>query len=138
MSVRRGTIRHVARKQQINDFSGLRYGNITPTDIDGLIEYRGKYWIFIEVKYMDTILPFGQRLALERMVVDTSMGGKCSVAIVAEHNMHDVKKSVLVAGCNVREYYYGRSGRASKWQYPKQPMTVHRLIDRFFEVSSKA
>jgi len=38
----RGKIEHRDRARQIRDFSNLRYGNITPTDIDGLIEYQNK------------------------------------------------------------------------------------------------
>jgi hypothetical protein len=43
----RGVIQNVGRKQQINDFSELRFGNITPTDMDGCIEYKDKAYIFI-------------------------------------------------------------------------------------------
>jgi hypothetical protein len=46
-------IQNVGRKQQINDFSELRFGNITPTDMDGCIECKDKAYIFIEIKYMN-------------------------------------------------------------------------------------
>ena len=38
----RGATTYKERAKQGRDFTGLRYGNITPTDIDGLIEYHGK------------------------------------------------------------------------------------------------
>lgn len=129
----RGVIVNVARKQQINDFSGLRYGNITPTDVDGVIEYRNRGWIFLEIKYMDAQLPFGQRLALERMVRDTSMNGKRSIAVIAEHDIHDVGRSIPVADCPVREHYHYR---VKKWIPPKQPINVRTLIDLFLDITS--
>ncbi len=42
---------------QFNDFSGLRYGSIYPTDIDGLIEIQDKLFIFIELKYQEAKVP---------------------------------------------------------------------------------
>ena len=42
----RGVIQNRDRKKQIIDFSGLKYGKITPTDIDGLIEYKDKAMMF--------------------------------------------------------------------------------------------
>lgn len=127
----RGVIRYIERAQQINDFSGLRYGNITPTDIDGLIEYRNKAYIFFEIKYMEAELPFGQRLAMERMVCDTSAKGKRSIALIAEHGVHDVNKSVPVAQCQVREYYHCKFRR---WMPPKNLITVRELVDLFVEL----
>jgi beta-xylosidase len=102
----RGVIQNIGRKQQINDFSELRFGNITPTDMDGVIEYKDKAYIFIEIKYLNKELPWGQRLFLERMVNDISETGKQAVAIVIEHNIHDISHSVPVADCKVREIYH--------------------------------
>ena len=39
------------------DFTGLRWGKITPTDIDGFVEIRDKAYVFIEVKYSNTFAP---------------------------------------------------------------------------------
>ncbi len=83
----------------------LLYGKITPTDIDGLIEYRDKAYILLEVKYRDVELPHGQRLAIERIVKDTAKAGKKSIAIVAEHDVGDTNQQVDVADCIVREIY---------------------------------
>lgn len=64
----RGKIRNKDYASTIRDFSGLRFGNITPTDIDGYIEYKDKAFIFIESKYNESKLPYGQELALVRLV----------------------------------------------------------------------
>jgi hypothetical protein len=61
-------IKNRAHMSQIKDFSGLRFGKITPTDIDGFIDFGGKLFVFIEAKYGEAQLSFGQRLALERLV----------------------------------------------------------------------
>jgi hypothetical protein len=126
----RGVIENVKRKQQINDFSGLLYGKITPTDTDGLIEYKNKAWVLIEVKYLENELPFGQRLAFERFINDVSHK-KQAIAIVAEHEIHDTDESIDVAECSVRECYW--SGRM-QWKKPSEFINVKQTIDRFIEL----
>lgn len=73
--------------RQIKDYSGLRYGNITPTDIDGFIEYHNKKFVFIEYKKMDQNIPQrGQELAFQRLVDLINDSGKDAIYIVAEHD----------------------------------------------------
>ena len=127
----RGVIQNTARKQQIIDFRDLRYGNITPTDTDAEIEYHDKAWIWIEYKYMDAELPYGQRLALERKVKDAEKAGKEAIAIVAEHFVHDVNQSVQGDICMVREICYKQGYR---WRPPNYHCTVKQLTDRFIEM----
>ena len=45
----RGVITNRARARQIRDFSGLQIGTITPTDLDGLIEFHDECFIFCEI-----------------------------------------------------------------------------------------
>lgn len=124
----RGEIVNVARAQQINDFSGLIYGKITPTDIDGMIEYKNKGYVFFEVKYKDKDLPFGQRLALERLVNDVSTKDKKSIALIIEHYISDTNEGVPIAECYVREIYYCGE---KKWRKPKYKNTSKQLINTF-------
>lgn len=123
----RGVIKHVARAQQINNFRDLVYGKITPTDIDGLIEYRDKAYVIIEVKYGNKDVPYGQKLAIKRMVDDLSSGKAC-VAIICEHEVHDTDKHVDVSNCKVREVYFGSE---KKWRKPNLGITTKQAIDRF-------
>jgi Holliday junction resolvase-like predicted endonuclease len=125
----RGVIRNVERKQQINDFSKLIIGKITPTDIDGVIEYKNKAYVFIEVKYNEAELPDGQRIALERMSKDLDKSGKQTMILVAQHSVADTSVSVDVAKCQVRKYYY-----KSNWRPPKNPITVIEAINIFKEI----
>ena len=123
---RRGQIIHRNRAQQINDFSGIRYGKITPTDIDGLIEYKDKAYILFELKYKDTELPFGQRLALERTTDNLTYQGKTTLCIISSHNIENCKKDVPVAETIVREYRY-----KGKRYVPTTSITTKELSDSF-------
>ncbi len=53
--------------QQIKDFSGLRWGAISPTDVDALLEFSNRLFIIVETKYKNSPIPRGQLLALERV-----------------------------------------------------------------------
>jgi len=123
----RGKIRFPERKQQINDFSNIIYGKITPTDIDGLIEYKNKAYIFFEIKYNNTPICFGQKLALERLVKDLSIK-KDTIAIIADHYVSDTNSSVKVEECIVREIF----GKKGIWECPKYK-TVKETIDNFIK-----
>lgn len=81
----RGEILYRERARQINNFAGLRFGKITPTDIDGLIEFQDKAYIFIETKTEGAPFPYGQRLALERLCDDLQKV-KPTLIVVGQHN----------------------------------------------------
>lgn len=98
------------------------------TDIDGLIEYHDSEYILLEVKHKDARVPYGQRLAIQRMVDDFTKAGKKAVAIVCEHKVDDTDKPVVAAFCKVRELYYGGE---HKWRPPDSPMNVRQAIDKF-------
>jgi hypothetical protein len=70
MSAERGVIQNKARAKQLFSFKDLqRMRNITPTDIDGLIDYNGRAFVYLEGKYgRDKKLEQGQRMALEHVV----------------------------------------------------------------------
>lgn len=123
----RGEIKHIARSQQVNSFKNMKYGKITPTDLDALIEYKDKAYIFIEVKHRNAVLPFGQKLALERLVKDTSPK-KHSIAIVCEHYQDDTDKQVDLASCTVRELYLSSE---NYWRPPSHHMEVKQLTNLF-------
>lgn len=79
-------INNPRRAKQLIDFKGLEIdGYIYPTDIDGLIEYKDSEYILFEVKHGNAEVPFGQRLALQRMVDDFTKIGKQAVVFICEH-----------------------------------------------------
>ena len=63
----RGVIRNREHKQQINDFSGLAFQKITPTDIDAFMDFGNRLFVIVESKYGGAKLKTGQRIALERL-----------------------------------------------------------------------
>lgn len=130
--MRKDYIKFPARMKQLISFTGMTIENkhnLYPTDIDGLIEYHDKGYVFFEVKHRDAAMPYGQRLALQRMVEDAARVGKTSIAIVCEHTVDDPCIPVTVATCRVREIYYSKEHR---WRAPKfSAMTVRQAVDGF-------
>lgn len=124
MDVIRGKIRNRDYARQIKDFTGLRFGNITPTDTDLTIEYKNVCYIFGELKYKDTELPRGQELAFERQCDDMSKV-KPTIFIVSSHDVKD-DGDIDVAKTLVRKYRY-----RGKWRTPSEGVTTRQLIDRF-------
>jgi len=125
----RGEAHTPSRSTQVRDFSGLRYGNITPTDIDALIEYHNKGWVLIEVKLNGTPIQYGQKLALERLCDDLQKT-KPTILILASHET-EYSEAIDFANCIVSGYRY-----CEKW-YPETRNTtyigdtVKRLVDYF-------
>ena len=115
--------------KQLIDFQGLELdGGIYPTDIDALIEYHDTEYILLEVKFEKAKVPYGQRLAIQRMVDDFTKAGKRAIALVAEHYDSDPRTPVIAANCRVRELYYGEECR---WRAPNYELTVRQAVDDF-------
>lgn len=122
-----GKIKNRKQAQQLRDFSGLRFGSITPTDIDAMIEYKDKAYVIVEGKYKSGTLQGGQKLAFERLCDDLGTQ-KPSLLIVAKHNVEaGSDKDVDYANCDVAGYRYKRT-----WHWGEFHGTVRRLIDIFF------
>lgn len=135
MYEKRGVIKYISRKQQINSFHGLiRHNNITPTDIDGVIDYGGKNFIYLEGKLINAKLPGGQKKAFEKIICSHCRAGNQSVFIVYEHET-EVSETVDVANCYVKEYF-GRSKGELRWHIPSRLLTVLQAIE-IFEVHFK-
>ena len=122
--VNRGAIQFRQRRKQLIDFSGLRFGNITPTDCDALIEYHGKAFFFIEFKLRNADVPFGQMLALKRLVDALERAGKYAVLIIAEHTVDNPVDDIDAATCTVRKYYNYRS------EHEPTDISVKTLIEK--------
>lgn len=128
---KRGTILHMDRARQVIEFTDLRYNSITPTDIDGLIEYRNKAYIFIELKHGDTPMPKGQELAITRLVDDLSRCGKICAAFLCEHNVDDCEINVKAADSIVRRTYFKH-----KW-HDGSNRKLKKELDLFIEYVDK-
>lgn len=130
----RGQIRHPARRLQILDFRGLRFGRITPTDSDLSVDFGpGQCFVFGEFKYRGASLELGQRMHLEvlcKAIADCPPERqRFACAFVADHHVHDTGESVDTASCGVREVYWRRSYGAWQWVSPRAPIAVRELFD---------
>lgn len=123
----RGNIKFKGRAKQINSFAGLiRRRNITPTDIDGIIDYGGKAFIILEGKYGDAELPKGQKMALENLANTILEAKKKSLVIVYRHYVHNVNDDINVSKQLVSDIYFKR-----KWFEIGFDKTVLQIIEIF-------
>lgn len=122
----RGVIQNRARKQQIADMSGLRYEKITPTDLDGFMDFGNRLFVFIEGKFVATPVLYGQQLAIDRLCDATNNPpSRYSFAIIADH-FHPCDEDIDFANMTVRTIR--QNGR---WKEPLQKgLTVRAAIDR--------
>ena len=127
-------IKHVERMRQAFIFEDVSSDGIGMTDVDGLIEYKDRAYVFLEMKYREKDVPIGQKLALERLVKDSEKAGKLAIAIVAEHEVYDCNEPVFVKNCVVREVYYSKE---KVWRPPKHIVTVQEMVDAFIRTVKK-
>ena len=102
----RGTIQYTDRAKQLLVYDGMRFGNISPTDIDALIEYRNKAYIVYECKYRGAEMSRGQELALTRIVDDFQTAHKDALLIVCEHDIENPRENVVLANISVKGIYF--------------------------------
>lgn len=123
----RGLIRNESLKTQINDFSKLRFQNITPTDVDGCIEFSGRLFIFIELKSVDAPMPRGQALCLRRIADAISHNGRLAIVIHAEHDTPP-DRQVQAHLAKVKRYYIDR-----QWRDTTRDVTVLEMVRYYHE-----
>jgi hypothetical protein len=120
-----GTVRDRLFAEQGRDFRGLVFGAISPTDIDGFLDFGNKVFVFIEAKYGQTPIAGGQRLALERLNDATEESGRRSIVLIAEHYTPTTQQ-IDMAQARTRTYYTRR-----RWYTPACVATVRQVIDLF-------
>lgn len=121
----RGKIRNPDAARRLRDFSGLRYGRITPTDIDLFLEFGDAHkYIIGEGKAHGAELPFGQQLALERMADDLNSSRPTLLIIVdISDDMPDMIPYHLTVVRKSREN--------GEWNNRYVGMTTRQAIDEF-------
>lgn len=98
--LKHGIIKNRAALQQIKIFKGLRWGTITPTDIDGFFDFKNKIFIFVEIKFKNTSLKRGQGIALQRLTDACQRGGIQSYLLICNHKC-DIKNDIDCANTKV-------------------------------------
>ena len=121
-----GEFKDEENARQLISFSGLSFKTMTPTDIDGILDYKNKLWIIFELKYGNGDLPFGQELALERLCDDLHKT-KPAIVIVATHSA-DVSQKVIAADCIVSKYRY-----KGKW-HELNSIKLKYFMDNFIKI----
>ena len=102
----RGRIKNRSRATQMKDFQGLKYGRITPTDIDLFIDLKNRLFIFAETKLSGTPIHYGQKLALKRLVDACAGDSRHAALFICEHDAFDCDESISVAKSRVLLSYY--------------------------------
>ena len=119
----RGKIRNSKNIARLRDFSSLRYGTITPTDIDAFIDFGNKSFVFIETKRVGATLLKGQRLALERLCDACDSEDHRAVVLIAEHGDEEVIDFGPLPVVSIR--FDGR------WIKPEESLTLRETIRLF-------
>lgn len=123
----RGVIQNRERARQIIDFSGVRYNNITPTDIDGFFEKANTAFVFYELKYGEAEMPRGQEAALTRLVDNLQIAGKKAVLFLGRHNVANTQDDVPAADVEITKIYFNGSWVDGNGE------TLKTLTDRFMK-----
>ena len=121
----RGVIKNLKRYKQLLSFEGLKFErNITPTDLDAIIDFASKEWVLIEYKTEGNPVLRGQRIAISSLLEHQAKSGIKALGIIATHNYpsHEI---IDGAQCLVIEVWTQRKG----WQQPRQQRTVRETID---------
>lgn len=126
----RGVIRNRAKAKQLRSFQGIRRGNITPTDIDGMMEYKNKAYIWIELKTSGAALTYGQALAYQRLTADLAQCGKCTAFFVATHETLNPDEDIDVKAALVCTLFL--NGKEYDIQYQNKMLGPY--IQEFFDL----
>ena len=122
-----GIIKNICYARQRADFNGMRFGTITPTDIDGFVEFRNQAFVFIETKHGNTDLPQGQRLALERVCDRVQKSGaEAMVLVLRNEKTGNDAPTYLIAPLLVIQYRY-----KYRWHVPNPSISAYQAIEKF-------
>lgn len=127
----RGVFHSRNNAKQLITYNGMTFGNISPTDVDALIEYRDKAYVIFECKYTTAELPIGQRIALTRMVDALQDAGKEAILLICEHTVSRASDDIVLGRTNVRSVYY------KKQFHPMQNTTAKEMTERFLNYIEK-
>lgn len=117
-------IRNERYMSQVVDFEGMQYGKCRPTDIDLSMDWQGKVFLFVELKYAGTGLTLGQRLHLSHLCNAIVAGGRQAYAILAEHETPSHERIIAAKAYPVLVYH----GDKKLWATPMED-TLHELLD---------
>jgi hypothetical protein len=121
-------IRNRSLVGQVVDFAGLQWGRCKCTDIDLSLDWQGRTFAFVELKYGGTGLTLGQRIHLEALVDGLTAGGKTAYAIHASHNS-GAEGDVQAATAQVVQVYTPEG-----WSSEPQGQSLQRFLNELYSV----
>lgn len=98
-------IKNSKRIKQSMDFTGVQNRAIHPSDIDGVLEFDDKYLFLIEMKFIATDIPTGQKMMLERIINAWEESGRIGAILKVEHKFRDEEIDVPLHQCFVTKVY---------------------------------
>jgi guanylate kinase len=107
---------------------GLRWGKITPTDVDCAVEFANKCFIFVEYKYGDKEIDTGQFLFYTRLVSNLWTIPIPAILIHASHNQ-PVQCDIDAANAKVVKTW-----TRNHWETGWAGKTVEQTIDAFLNI----
>lgn len=123
----RGEIMYGSRARQLILFHGLRWGKITPTDVDAFLNFDGSAFVFVEAKGTGVVMQRGQEMAFEMVCEAIEAAGRRALVLQVEHTT-SVYEDVELAACSVVRFWLRR-----EWVSPKHEWTTRTFIDRWLE-----
>jgi hypothetical protein len=124
--VEKGKIQNRERAKQLRDYTGLRWNNITPTDIDGFIDFQGRFFIYFELKSKGKDISTGQKIAFENIIKNAK---EKTFVIIGEHNQKECDNDINAADCNVVKFICNLKTLNNKWIPIKKEISLKCFID---------
>ena len=117
-------IRNRAQAAQLKRFDGLRWGRISPTDVDLFVEFGNRLFVVGECKYRNAQVPTGQRLGMERIVDAVTLPPhRYAALLILAHNTED--GDIDYAQTEVTRYRW-----LGEWKKPRREIVLVDAIDR--------
>jgi len=98
-------LRNKNRAAQLLNFDGLEFENKQASDIDYIMDWNGKMFIFAEVKHVKSEMTTGQCILFENLCDTIADAGKPAIGIVCRHMTHE-HEEVDLKNCVVDSFYY--------------------------------
>lgn len=125
-----GVIRNKTHAQTLKSFAGLAFGSISPTDIDTFMEFKDRTFVIVEAKHGDSQMPYGQRMALARLIDCCHDAGKHAILLVCSHSVDSESDAMIdIASSIVTEYRW-----CKEWKKAKKAITTRQAIELFMNM----
>jgi hypothetical protein len=97
------------RIKQVLDYAGMkRHRNIRPSDIDGVYDYNGVAFLYIEAKKEGRDIDNGQRMLYENICKSHQKAGHEAATIMFTHNTSPSEVINTATQSVIKIYYNGR------------------------------